>query len=124
MAKAKKAAPAPKTAKARDAKPEAGRSPGPQKKYLKSRPTCQVTFTLPSPGAEKVCLIGEFNNWLHDAHPMKKQKNGDFTVTVELEKGRAYRYRYFVDGLQYENDHNADWYDPNPFGGDDSVVNV
>lgn len=122
MAKAKKVTskpevkPAPKT--------EAARITGPQKKYLKSRPTCQVTFTLPAPHADKVCLVGEFNNWVHDAHPMKKQKNGHFSLTLELEKGRAYRYRYFVDGLQYENDHCADWYDPNPFGGDDSVVNV
>lgn len=130
MAKAKKAAPAaPKARKTREEagdKKQAEGAPalGPQKKYLKSRAACQVTFTLPAPAAERVCVIGDFNNWIPDAHPMKKQKDGSFTATVELENGRAYRYRYFIDGFTYENDHCADWYDPNPYGGDDSVVNV
>jgi hypothetical protein len=130
MAKAKKSAPA--APKARKAREEAGEKQqaepapvlGPQKKYLKSRPACQVTFTLPAPDAEKVCVNGDFNNWIPDTHLMKKQKNGTFTVTIELEKGRSYRYRYFIDDLRYENDFCADWYEPNPYGGEDSVVNV
>lgn len=130
MAKAKKAAPA--APKARKTRGEAGDKKqaegavalGPQKKYFKSRPTCQVTFTFPAPEAEKVCINGDFNNWIPDVHQMKKQKDGTFTATVELEKGRSYRYRYFIDGFRYDNDYCADWYEPNPYGGDDSVVNV
>jgi len=120
MAKAKK--PAPRTA-ARQA-PKVTTSHAPKKKYVKGRPVCKVTFSLPAPEARQVCLVGEFNAWAHDATPMKKQKSGVFTATVDLETGRAYRYRYFIDGLRYENDYCADWYDPNPYGGDDSVVNV
>ena len=105
----------------------APRTAGLRKKYLKARPACQVTFILPreaAPEAESVCVLGEFNNWSPDAHPLKRLKNGDFTVTIELETGRSYRFRYVIDGWKYENDWNADRYEPNPYGGEDSIVEV
>jgi len=97
------------------------------KQYLKSKPVCKVTFRLPCNGAleaEMVTVVGEFNNWDEQATPMKRQKNGDFTVTVELETGREYRFRYYLDGKKWENDWCADRYEQNPFGGHDSVVAV
>jgi 1,4-alpha-glucan branching enzyme len=100
---------------------------GIKKQYLKSRPVCKVTFRLPSDGAltaETVTLAGEFNNWDKLATPMKRQKNGDFMVTVELDKDREYRFRYCIDGEKWENDWCADRYEPNPFGGHDSIVVV
>jgi len=101
--------------------------PGITKSYLKSRPVCKVTFRLPCAGAlaaESVTVVGEFNNWDEQATPMKRQKNGDFLVTVELEKNNEYRFRYRIDGERWENDWCADRYEPNPFGGHDSVVVV
>lgn len=134
MAKAKKDPAAPKKATAlRAAKaPKASRASkvkprGLEKKFLKNRPACKVTFTLPkeaAAGAETVCVMGEFNSWSPDSHPLKKQKTGDFTATVELETGRSYRFRYIVDGWKYENDWLADRYEANPYGGDDSVVDL
>ncbi len=100
---------------------------GIEKKFLKSRPVCRVTFTLPSaaaPDAEMVCIMGEFNHWSRDANPMKRRKNKDFSVTLDLEKGRSYRFRYLIDGRKFENDWAADRYEPNPYGGEDSVVDL
>ena len=117
-AKARKAA-APKAARAKPAKIE--------KKYLKARPACKVTFFLPkeaAAGAEAVCVLGDFNSWSPDAHPLKRLATGDFSVTLELETGRSYRFRYVIDGWKYENDWFADRYEPNPYGGEDSVVDV
>ena len=97
------------------------------KQYLKSKPVCKVTFRLPCDGAlgaESVTLTGEFNNWDEKATPMKRQKNGDYTVTLELQIEREYRFRYCIDGCKWENDWCADRYEPNPFGGCDSVVIV
>jgi hypothetical protein len=45
-------------------------------------------------------------------------------VTVDLEAGRAYRFRYLLDGERWDNDWAADAYIPNSFGGDDSVVDL
>ncbi|HWR98060.1 MAG TPA: isoamylase early set domain-containing protein [Candidatus Methanoperedens sp.] len=133
MAKVKKSSPAAKTTPTRSAPAEKAKAPaaakaaGIRKKYLKARPACQVTFILPkeaAPDAESVCVLGEFNDWSQDMHPLRKLKNGDFTATVELETGHSYRFRYIIDGWKYENDWFADRYETNPYGGEDSVVDV
>jgi len=98
---------------------------GIKKQYLKTRPVCRVTFRLPkeaAPDARKVSIVGDFNNWDKGGAVMKRLKNGDFTITMELETGREYCYRYLIDATKWENDWWADRYRPNPFGCDDSVV--
>ena len=45
-------------------------------------------------------------------------------MTVGLDAGRAYRFRYLLDGQRWDNDWAADVYLPNDFGGDDSVVDL
>lgn len=130
MAREKKVTASSKTAvsaKKKASTQKAAKSAGLLKKYLKSRPACKVTFVLPkdaAPGAESVCILGDFNNWSAEANPLRRVEEGDFTVTLELETGRAYRFRYMIDGWKYENDWFADRYEPNPYGGEDSVVDV
>ena len=109
--------------------PKAARpkSSGIEKKYLKARPVCKVTFTLPNEAAAEartVCIRGEFNDWSPAANPLRRLEDGAFAVTIELPTGRAYRFRYLIDGWKYENDWYADRYEPNPYGGEDSVVDV
>ena len=55
---------------------------------------------------------------------MRRDADGGFSVTVELEAGRAYRFRYFLDGVRWDNDWAADTYLPNSFDGDNSVVDL
>lgn len=95
-----------------------------KKQPLKSKPVCKVTFSLPeSVKAETAFLVGDFNNWDEKATPMKKQKkDAQFAVTLELDKGREYQFRYLVNGAEWHNDWHADKYVPNPFSGDNSVV--
>lgn len=95
-----------------------------KKQFLKSKPVCKVTFTLPEQiKAESAYLVGDFNNWDEKATAMKKaKKNGQFSITLELETGRDYQFRYLVNGTDWHNDWNADKYVPNPFSGDNSVV--
>jgi 1,4-alpha-glucan branching enzyme len=77
------------------------------KKFLKSKPVCKATFSLPTEAvatAKKVVLIGDFNNWDTEAGiSMKKQKNV-FKATLELETGKEYEFRYLLDGEVWEND--------------------
>lgn len=98
------------------------------KQYMKKKGTCKTTFTLP-PGAaemaESVNLVGEMNDWDITATPMKKGRDGSFKVTVELQPGRDYQYRYLINGDVWENDWDADSYVPSPFtGSENSVVTV
>jgi len=99
-----------------------------KKQFLKSRPVCKVTFGLSGEainGAMSAHLVGEFNNWALTATPMKKGKDGSFTLTIDLDTGREYQFRYLIDQTQWENAVNADRYVPTPFGdAKNSVVIV
>ena len=98
-----------------------------KKQYLKSKGACKVTFSLPkaaAPEAKVVTLVGDFNNWNETEAQMKKLKNGDFKITLELSNEKEYKYRYLIDSSRWENDWQADSYVPNPFGCDDSLVKV
>jgi len=95
------------------------------KQYLKTKPVCKVTFTLPADrgiSAEQVALLGEFNNWDPVALPMKKSKSGDFTATVNLEKNKEYQFRYLVNGGTWLNDEAADSYQPSQVSYDNNSV--
>ncbi len=99
-----------------------------KKQFLKSKPVCKVTFNLlkeEAVSAETVNLVGDFNNWDTSATPMKKFKNGKFSVTLDLKTGREYQFRYLMDGERWENDQNADKYIPIPdLNAENSVVVV
>ena len=100
---------------------------GIKKDYLKNRKKCKVTFRFPriaAPDATSVCLVGEFNDWNIYANPMKRLKKGDFTLTLELDPGREYQFRYLIDGSTWENDWNADKYVKSPYGDSDNSVIV
>ena len=83
-----------------------------------------TTFRLPDVvGAETVFVVGEFNDWSATAHPME-HVDGAFIAFIALAPGRAYRFRYLLDGERWVNDWEADAYVPNEFGGDDSVIDL
>ena len=91
---------------------------GIQKKYTKNRGVCRVTFDVPetvSDNVQKVYVVGEFNNWSTSATPMKRQKNGAFKATLDLENGHAYQFRYLLNNEQWENDPEADEFAATPF---------
>ncbi len=94
-----------------------------KKKFLKTK--CKVTFEVPesiAEGAEEVYLVGDFNNWEEARTRMEKKRGSRFAITLDLDLGREYQYRYLVNGKDWHNDWNADKYVPNPFSGDNSVV--
>src|ERR1700733_6721268 len=89
-----------------------------------SNGTASVTFTLAGAvGANHAAICGEWNDWSPDRDVMEPAEDG-FAYTVELEVGRAYRFRYLLDGHRWENDWAADSYVPNEHGGDDSLVDL
>lgn len=81
----------------------------------------KVTFSLPPEAAhDSVRIVGEFNGW--EGTTMERQKDGSWKTTVDLEPGREYEFRYWVDNERWQNDPAADRYVSNPFGADNSVV--
>jgi 1,4-alpha-glucan branching enzyme len=95
------------------------------KKYSEDGKTCVVTFALPAQiRAQTVHIYGDFTGWEKSPKLMTQHKDGSFSVKMTLKAGNSYRFRYLLDGGHWENDWAADAYAPNPFGTEDSVVNV
>ncbi|MGJ5641844.1 isoamylase early set domain-containing protein [Formosa sp. S-31] len=94
------------------------------KQYLKSKPICKVTFTVPAGDAEKVMVVGSFNDWDTKKEPLKKLKNGTFKGVINLETDNSYEFRYLVDGT-YVSETEADGLVWNDFAAaENSVITV
>lgn len=69
-------------------------------------------------------LAGEFNNWSTTDTPMKRLKNGSFSVTISLKAGCSYAFRYVLDDNIWVNDPEADEYVENEHGESNSVLTL
>ncbi|MEK6744965.1 MAG: isoamylase early set domain-containing protein [Nitrospirota bacterium] len=88
-----------------------------------SRPDSrEMEFTFTAPNAKKVSIAGQFNNWDTQAMPMKKAKNGVWTIKLKLPLGKC-EYKYFVDG-SWVNDAACSEAVPNTYGTSNSVITV
>jgi 1,4-alpha-glucan branching enzyme len=97
-----------------------------QKKPARKKGFVSVTFELPANmWAERVNLVGEFNGWDTTATPMTRNRSdANWKVTIDLEAGQSYRFRYLIDGKEWLNDWHADDHIENPYGSYDSVVDL
>jgi 1,4-alpha-glucan branching enzyme len=96
----------------------------PKKSPAKNGSTAKVTFELREVDAERVHVAGDFNDWSLSDTPLNKRKDGRFSATLTLPAGREYRYRYVLDGDRWTNDTDADRYEPNEHGSEDSVLDL
>lgn len=84
----------------------------------------RVTFSIPAAiWADTVHVVGNFNNWSQTLHPLHLDDTG-WHITLELEAGKSYEYRYLINNSEWHNDWHADHYVPNEYGGDNSVVDL
>jgi 1,4-alpha-glucan branching enzyme len=97
-----------------------------KKEHVKKTGLVRVTFELPSTmWAERVNLVGEFNDWDTAATPMTHDRSdANWKASIMLEPGRRYRFRYLLDGKEWLNDWHADDHVENPYGSYDSVVDL
>ncbi|MFI2741095.1 isoamylase early set domain-containing protein [Zhouia sp. PK063] len=93
------------------------------KQYLKSKPICKVTFTVPAETAETVAVVGDFNEWNAEEASLKKLKNGSFKGTFNLPAENTFEFRYLIDG-EYVNDEEADGYKWNDYAGAENALLV
>jgi len=101
------------------------------KKRFFKKGTVRVTFELPKDFTthsgepiRSAAVVGEFNDWDRDAHPMKRVTGGVWKAHLTLEPDREYQFRYLVNGTEWHNEWQADGYVPNNIDGDNSVVST
>ncbi|MGD8465821.1 MAG: isoamylase early set domain-containing protein [Anaerolineae bacterium] len=92
----------------------------------KKKGMVDVTFELSSSmWAERVNLVGDFNDWDTTATPMvRSRSDANWKVTVQMEAGKRHAFRYLIDGKEWLNDWHADDHVENPYGSYDSIVDL
>jgi hypothetical protein len=74
------------------------------------------------PGARKVCIAGNFNNWNCEADELVRLGGDKWVKDLTLPPG-VYEYRLVADGT-WMQDPNASRSVPNPFGELNSILVV
>ena len=93
------------------------------KKYSKDGKKCDVTFELPAEiNSSQAYLCGDFSEWTPEQ--MDHKEEGGFSISLSLKANQNYQFRYRLDGERWENDTNADALIPNPFGSEDSILQL
>jgi 1,4-alpha-glucan branching enzyme len=68
-------------------------------RYSAKRNLHHADFFCDAPQAERVSLIGDFNNWEPNATPMTRQPDGRWVASLELSHG-YHEYVFLVDGTR------------------------
>lgn len=93
------------------------------KEDIPARPgQIRVTFSVPgSIWADTIELAGDFNRWNATATPLRRLEDC-WSVSLTLERGRVYGFRYLVDHQDWMGDAQADSYMLAPDGYVTSVI--
>jgi len=101
-----------------------------QRRAKKGSDKVTITFSLAEAvlrgqgvDSEGVTLVGDFNDWDPTVAPMVAAA-GRRTATVILPPGRRHAFRYLSERGQWLNDEDADAYEPNEFGVDNSILDL
>lgn len=95
-----------------------------QKRNTSRTDKVRVTFTVSAmDGCDRMYLVGDFNNWNKTGHPMQAREDGTWALTLNLEPGREYQYRFRTGDDAWLNDPVAPRA-PNPFGSENSIVST
>ena len=68
----------------------------------------RVTFWMPAvDGCEFLYLVGWFSEWDESVYQMESMRDGSWTLTLELEPGCEYLYRFRTPDGRWLNDQAA-----------------
>ncbi len=94
-----------------------------KRKLIAGGSQVKVTFALAADDSRlPASVLGDFNGWDPDAHPMRPRSNGTWSAVVTLDAGRDYRFRYRSFSGAWFNEELADGYEPNVYATTDCVV--
>lgn len=106
-----------------------GPSSGREKKLSENHPPAaaengkkHITFRFHRPDAERVFLVGDFNDWDAGARALKRYEDGTWKTTISLMPG-VYEYKFVIDG-DWQPDPQCTESVANEFGSWNSIVRV
>lgn len=94
-----------------------------QKTYYKTKDYCKVKFSFSVENAETIEILGLNSDW-KNAIIMSKKKDGTFSADVNLPKETRHEFKYLVNDTEWVNEPEADSFEPNNYGGSNSVIKL
>jgi 1,4-alpha-glucan branching enzyme len=92
-----------------------------KKKFFNTKDEAEVTFEYSANDINTVSLVADFNQW-QPVDMKYNKKDKVFRTKVRLPRDSTFCFKYLLDNQEWDNDHDADAYIANPFGGDNSIV--
>lgn len=82
-----------------------------------------ILFRVYVPEATFVTIAGSFNGWSDWTTPMTDDGTGVWSITVDLDEGKKYQYKYVVDGFWIADPDNTNA-TPDGYGGVNSIIDL
>jgi 1,4-alpha-glucan branching enzyme len=83
----------------------------------------KVTFVVPdNPDHTRISVVGEFKNWDPEATRLIRRANKTRSVSVTLDAGKQYSFRYRTEDGEWFNDEAADGYVDNEHGTQNCLI--
>lgn len=93
------------------------------KKAADKNDKVKVTFSMPySEGQPLLSVVGDFNDWQPGATKLVKRNNGTCSVSIALDAGQRFLFRYYGEDGVWINDETADAYEVSEYGSDNCVL--
>lgn len=94
-----------------------------RKKPFLSGAFVEKRFVYDAPEANRVKVVGTFNNWdTSEEALMERKKDGTWSKRIPLAPG-TYQYRFLIDDVWAEDPNNSHHVD-NSFGGKNSIIKI
>ena len=84
----------------------------------------RMEFRLEAPGATAVAVVGDWNEWNPQVHPLVDDGDGVWTTTITLRLGEEYQYQFLIDDERWIPDPSSSLAIDDGFGGTNSVLNI
>ena len=85
--------------------------------------TREVWISFAAPEARAVSVVGEFNGWSPEKHPLQQRDAETWHVMLQLPPG-TYQYKFVIDGTRWEEDGQNPKRTMNEFGTTNSILEV
>jgi hypothetical protein len=83
-----------------------------------------VEFYFEHGSAEQISVSGTFNNWAKDVLLLEPGKDGLWKIEIPLLPKGKYYYKFYVDGIQWAEDVENPYREPDGFNGWNSVLQI
>ena len=81
----------------------------------------RLLFEFHDDAAASVAVAGDFNGWLPESLPMRRDAAGLWRASFPVPPPGLYRYKFLVDRTRWLADPSHSRREPDPYGGSDSI---